>query len=267
MKACFLLLLSLVLALPAASKETRGRVVDGSGEAISYVNIGIRGTTTGTVSRRDGTFSLDIPDSLASRALSFSHVSYRPVDLPVGAEMRVAMEAADYPIEEVVVRPGKKRRLTGVGIRIPGQGVPTRTGMELGSILDVKYDFSAQRIGFTVLSCKAAALLRFNIYAIDGEEFDNIVRTPIYCPIELSDEPMRYSTELEQPVFLEAGRYFVSLEFVELGGEFNEEGIQEQHTLFFPIFLKPSYIRDNSMGSMESQPFNIGLSVSGVEYR
>ncbi len=265
------LILTLLLALPAVAKEVTGRVVDASGEPVSYVNIGIRGTSTGTLSRRDGTFALTIPDSLASRALSFSHVSYRPVDTTPETTMHVVLQAAEYQAEEIVIRPGKsrKKRLSGDGFRIPSGSIGVKSdstrmnpvsdvGAELGTIVEVNRDFIVKKIRFSINKCTDTAwMLRFNIYRVEGEEFTNVVREPVYFRFPLTKEPLVIETAFDQTLFLTPGRYFVAMEFVELGADLS---------LLFPAHIRSSYIRNSSMGRWEKCHVNIGLSVSGVEY-
>jgi hypothetical protein len=53
-----------------------GRVLAENGEGLPGVNIGLKGTTTGTVSDRDGGYSLAIPDESAGGTLVFSFIGY-----------------------------------------------------------------------------------------------------------------------------------------------------------------------------------------------
>lgn len=271
MKAIFLIL-GLLVALPLAAKEASGRIVDTSGEAISYVNVGIRGTTTGTISGRDGAFLLDIPDSLASRALSFSHVSYISRELPSGVDMRVELQAADYAIDEVVVRPGKARhkRLSGTGFQFGSNSLGVRSdsssahptsdlGAELGTLVEVKYDFAIEHVHFAVKKCSDTTwVLRFNIYAVEDGKFTNLIREPLYFRFPLIRREHLVQAALPHQLVLTPGTYFVALEFVELG---------EDLSLLFPLYIRSSYIRHSSMGEWEKCPVNIGLVVEGVEYR
>ena len=70
--------------LPAGEEFTvHGKVVDESGDALPGATVLIRGTTTGTVVDRDGTFSLEIPTNKAELVISF--VGYKTIVFPVSS--------------------------------------------------------------------------------------------------------------------------------------------------------------------------------------
>jgi hypothetical protein len=49
----------------------KGKVVDNTGLPMPGVNITLKGTTTGTTTLADGTFSLNVPDGAGTLVFSF----------------------------------------------------------------------------------------------------------------------------------------------------------------------------------------------------
>jgi TonB-linked SusC/RagA family outer membrane protein len=91
---------------PAAivNRIVAGKVVDKeTQEPIPGVNILLKGTSLGTVTGADGTFSIDIPDTGGS--LVFSFIGYKTREEPIDerTEILVAMESDVISLGEVVV--------------------------------------------------------------------------------------------------------------------------------------------------------------------
>ncbi|TAJ12065.1 SusC/RagA family TonB-linked outer membrane protein [Marinilabiliaceae bacterium JC017] len=93
-----------------------GKVIDASGEGIPGVNVSIKGTTTGTITSIDGTYSLDVenPDAI----LIYSFIGYETVELSIAGkkELNVTLLEDMQGLDEVVVvgyGTQKKVNLTG----------------------------------------------------------------------------------------------------------------------------------------------------------
>ena len=103
--------LTLALALVSASivigfsqYTVSGTVTDGSGEALIGVSILVDGTTIGTITDIDGSFSLDLSSDPAS--LVFSYLGYATSVLEVSSDSNVlnlVMEESASRLDEVVV--------------------------------------------------------------------------------------------------------------------------------------------------------------------
>lgn len=63
--------------------EIRGKVTDEAGDPIAYVNIGIPGTSVGTISGKEGKFQINIPASRKNDTLKFSAIGYQSQFLSV----------------------------------------------------------------------------------------------------------------------------------------------------------------------------------------
>lgn len=87
----------------AQNRTITGKVVGGANEALPGVSILIRGTTQGTTSDANGSFTIDVPGP--ESILVFSFVGYAPQDVKVAnqSSVSVVMREDDQQLSEVVV--------------------------------------------------------------------------------------------------------------------------------------------------------------------
>lgn len=89
----------------AGTRLVQGRITDkSSGEGMSGATVLVKGTTTGTVTAADGSFSLVVPAAAAE--LTISSIGYTPQELPVpaaGAPLALALTPDTKMLSEVVV--------------------------------------------------------------------------------------------------------------------------------------------------------------------
>lgn len=100
--------------LTAQPSQIIGRVVsEGDGEPIPGVSIRVQGSTVGTVTNINGTYSLSIPKG--SETLSFSFIGYVTQEIPVrqGEVIDVEMQEDIQALQEVVVTGYSDDRLQG----------------------------------------------------------------------------------------------------------------------------------------------------------
>ena len=112
----FLTLVGSLGNLTAQEVQITGVVKDGSGEGLPGVTVKIEGTTNGTVTDIDGSFSLD---ATANTVLEFSSVGFttKSVEMGVNTYFDIQMEDDIAELSEVVVigyGSTKKKDLTGV---------------------------------------------------------------------------------------------------------------------------------------------------------
>src|SRR6188474_3534661 len=108
-KLFFLLGGVVIFAMQAnAQRSVSGKVTDESGSPIPNASVLARGTTTGTVTKADGTYTLVVPAS--AKALVFSSVDMSPIELAIGTQsvINATLKAEDKTLSEIVV--------TGTGI-------------------------------------------------------------------------------------------------------------------------------------------------------
>ncbi|HTF20786.1 MAG TPA: SusC/RagA family TonB-linked outer membrane protein [Chryseolinea sp.] len=110
MKRILLLLFGVVCALysHAQDRNLTGKIVDEAQEGLPGVNVILKGTTIGTVSSSDGTFSLAVPQT--GGTLVFSFIGLATQEVVIGNEnaLSVKMTTDVRQLSEVVV--------TGVGV-------------------------------------------------------------------------------------------------------------------------------------------------------
>lgn len=110
MKRILPLLVGLVCALTAYAQDRTitGKIVDDANEALPGVNVILKGTTVGTVSASDGTFSLVLPQSGGTLVFSFIGLATQEVALTESNVVNVTMATDVRQLSEVIV--------TGVGV-------------------------------------------------------------------------------------------------------------------------------------------------------
>ncbi len=93
--------------------QITGKVTDMNGKnPLAYVNIGIKEKNIGTISKEDGSFSIDIPSDYQSGSLTFSIVGYDESNLSIRDLMstgNVVIQLKEKPIQfkEVVITGNK----------------------------------------------------------------------------------------------------------------------------------------------------------------
>ncbi|MCF8243947.1 MAG: SusC/RagA family TonB-linked outer membrane protein [Saprospiraceae bacterium] len=111
-----LLGLALLPALAFSQRTISGTVTDASnGETLIGASILVVGTSTGTVSDIDGTYSLTVPEG--STALRLSYTGYEPVEVQLGASntVDIAMNPGTLLSEIVVIGYGEVKKEDATG--------------------------------------------------------------------------------------------------------------------------------------------------------
>ena len=87
----------------SVDKTLTGKIVDEKKTPLPGVSVVVKGSTTGTTTNADGSFSLLVND--ASEVLTFSFIGYTSQDLPIGnrSTFEVTMVPSSEELTEVVV--------------------------------------------------------------------------------------------------------------------------------------------------------------------
>ena len=102
MKKIFTLLFFALLSLGLfAQKQVSGVVVDGKGEPVIGASIQASGTSQGTISDYDGTFEMEVAESVKTLVISF--IGMTTQEVPAGENLKVVMTENTEIIQEVVV--------------------------------------------------------------------------------------------------------------------------------------------------------------------
>lgn len=83
-------------------KQISGRVTDSGGGIIPGVSVVIKGTTTGTITNAEGSYTLQVPNDAKVLLFSFVGMKTQEVFIPNGSIINVIMEEETIGIEEVV---------------------------------------------------------------------------------------------------------------------------------------------------------------------
>ena len=282
-------LASALLLLPAllSAQErvsVRGKIVNEKGEPVEYVQVGVPKHQIGTISTADGRFEISMPPD----TLQFFHVSYQAAGYPVTGpadDLVVVLHEQELPPAVFIGGDTKEKYLLRAGKNLlKNMGVISITledgnfkGKELGSVAQTKKPFLVQDISLTVHDNRIPdCVASINIYRIEGpeESFVNVLHTPIYFDVAVSDAPRKYDLHPEETLLLEPGRYFIAFQIVGCDeaalqaflAKPMEEQIHEMYMNFY-IYLKSSYLRKSALGEMKHYPVNIGISVKGLEYQ
>ena len=93
-----------MMAVQAYAQRTiTGKVTDEKGNPLPNVSVMIKGTTSGTVSRNDGTYSLSVPST--AKTLVFTSVDMTPFETSIGSQSSInaTMRHEDQSLTEVIV--------------------------------------------------------------------------------------------------------------------------------------------------------------------
>ena len=106
MRNFFMLMLGMLFSLQlwAQNRTITGKVTSASGDPVPNASVQVRGSTVGTVTSNDGTFSLSIPPNAST--LVISSLGYATQELPIGNQtiFNARLEAgAQQSMQEVVV--------------------------------------------------------------------------------------------------------------------------------------------------------------------
>ncbi|MDR2286420.1 MAG: SusC/RagA family TonB-linked outer membrane protein [Prevotellaceae bacterium] len=85
----------------AQTATITGTVVDDIGEVLAGVSVTIKGTTVGTVTNKDGKFTVDVPAN--NKVLIFTFVGMKTVETEAVTDMRIVMHFDSEELDNVVI--------------------------------------------------------------------------------------------------------------------------------------------------------------------
>ena len=131
MRKQLLLLSGFVLCsiIALAQRTITGKVTDEKGNPVANASVIVKGTTAGTTSKLDGTYSLTVPAN--GRALIFSSIDMSTEEKQIGnqSEINVSLKAEDKTLSEVVVTgygTQRKKEVTGNIATVKGAAVTNK---------------------------------------------------------------------------------------------------------------------------------------------
>ena len=247
--------------LHGQNKITGSVLDEKSNLPIEYVNIGIAGKNIGTVSDKDGKFSLVIESQYINDSLLFSCIGFESHSVKISdikENDTINLKEKLYFLNEVTVKPLIfKERVFGITSK---SGFFTgfennKLGYECGLLLKNKKKAIIKSVNVNISTSYDTIFFRLNIYeAKEKNSFENILTEPIYVSV-LKENILKNSLHIdltEQNIIVN-GNFLVTLEHVR---ELGDGG------LWFPASLKQkTYYRKTSQGNWQTVPIGISLSV------
>jgi len=120
---------ALCTQLWAQTKTVTGTVTDAAGSPLANVSVQVKGSTTGTVTGTDGSFTLTVPDNTRTLVLSSVGFLSQEVSVANSSTVNISLKAGDQSMEEVVVvayGTQKRESITGSVSTIGAKELETR---------------------------------------------------------------------------------------------------------------------------------------------
>lgn len=133
--------LSSALMLEEQQQTIKGRVVDENDAPLSGVSVTVKGTSIGTITNQEGSFTVELPT--ANSVLVFSLLGYTPQEvIPIGnTDIAISLQPATSDLDEVVVigyGTQVRRDLTGAVSSVKAEDIVMSQGPEIGNMLKGK---------------------------------------------------------------------------------------------------------------------------------
>lgn len=266
------LICCICIAFNLSAKNYTSVVVDKAGkQPVAYANVGIVGHNIGTVSGEDGTFILDVPDSLNTNAMVMvSMIGYEPYRTSLrelASRKEIPLNRSDNTLKEVVVKSKVfNRRVLGnttksmsvtVGFRKDSTLEEQQLGYELGTLMKIKRKPTLiDSVFINFAQCSNDSLFfRLNIYEEVKDSFINILPKPYYVAFSRAEALKGIKMNLRDLELTVSNNFLVSLELIRE---------MEPGSLFFSASFLSSktYFRAASQGDWHKLPMNIGIGIS-----
>ncbi|MBQ0129315.1 MAG: carboxypeptidase-like regulatory domain-containing protein [bacterium] len=238
--ALTLILSVMFLALNAQSIDIQGFLMDAKTQKpVQYANIGIAEKNIGTVTDENGRFVLAVPDSLTKHDLTFSRIGYQKKNVAVNSFGKHAdtllLVPEIYELQEVTVSVGKmrERKVGHAGNKmVQFQDNASHLGYEFGTMLKLSKkkpsllkDFNFQAVTFGNIDY---ALMRVNIYQVDGEEFTNVLKENIYVTLTDNESEYEKCVNLLPYNIVVQGEIAVTLELVKVHYKAEPQKVEQE---------------------------------------
>lgn len=176
-----------------AQKQCNGIVRDyDTQEPISFASVWVKGTTIGTLTQLNGSFSITLPKS--SDTLMISTVGYKDYIIPYAAISNNSMEIYAIPtaiiLEKTVIRPGKN-----MAIPIVRNAIKNRRENRPGTVDSINFmEYNKLNISLSGLDSsifKANFIRKNPEILIKANEYDSTWSVPLYFSERLTLEKRR----------------------------------------------------------------------------
>ena len=230
MKALYFILLLVFCIRTSTGQTVAGKVVDlATNEPLAYVNVGVVGRPLGTITDETGAFALETTGLPVEATVRFSMIGYIAKTYTVQNLLdnngkTIELESAPIQLSEVVVRPGKPRKIGETKNALMGVagwgGVEQGKGNEIG----IKMELGESPVQVKSLHMHIfkqsfdTCLLRLHIRnVIDELPGDELLTQNIYLPI--TKESGWVEIDLSQYQLVFNGDIVLSFEWISAKGD------------------------------------------------
>jgi len=174
-----------------AQKTVTGTVTDDAGKAIPGVSVLVKGTTIGTMSLSDGTYSVKVPDG--SNVLIFSYIGKETQEITIsGNVVNVKLMPSSEAIDEVVVTAlgiSRDKKSLGYAVQeVEGDDINAVKGDNFvsslsGKVSGVQIQTNTNFGGSTNVIVRGSSSLTGNnqaLFVVDGVPIDNTIFNDSY---------------------------------------------------------------------------------------
>lgn len=129
MRKMFLLLMGVLLLVGQAFAQSRtisGKVTDATGAPVPNASVVVKGTSVGTTTKTDGTFSLNVPANTRVIVISGVGLVEQEINVSKTSVVNVSLKTEDKNLTEVVVvgyQTLKKKEVTAAIARVGGEEI------------------------------------------------------------------------------------------------------------------------------------------------
>jgi len=268
--------------LLANTQTLSGVVIDAATEQpIPFVNIGIIGTTWGTVSDVAGTFELSLDDGDDQDSLRCSHVGYEAFTISVDSIRSrryldtVKLKKASLSLTEIVIT-SRAQSLQCVGIP-KGKCFPVPLFHKITSNVPFPQESYRHEIGTLFSNDEPIKLdsikihfvdpqmdtieFRLNVYKLEGEDFVQLLKVPTYFSILRMETLVPTIIDISDQQIHVDGAYLVTVE--------NYKQVRDDACSILANFKKwgrryPTYYRGSSQSNwwrLRRKSRDFGLSI------
>jgi hypothetical protein len=277
-----LFLFFLLLSLETAAQTISGTVLDAeTHKPIPYANVGVIHKTKGTVTDRQGAFSLGAVSREQTDTLKISCVGYVPLVLPLyQANVDLFLENRPFELDPsleklkvVEIKPGKIKT-DNIGNRIRSRAIvvgfsTNNLGTEVGTVLKYRHKKQGQIMNLNF--CRDgmlfdSILLRVNLYEFhNGTPGKSLLSEPLYLRSKSKLGPLSRDVS-DKNIFID-GDCFLSVEWVDFAGDFPEKEKDYCKIWFNAGFLREdTYFRATSRSDWVKEDMDVGFWAT-VKYK
>lgn len=251
------------LTILAIGQEYSGNVTNIDCSPIEFVNIGIPMKNIGTVSDLYGNYTINLTNQSDSDSLKFSCIGFKPYTIIIKEfkelkEKTITLTKEVYTIEEVTVMSkhikDKTFGVESVSKIFTGGFSKVELGYEFGVLMKNNKKAFLKTMTINIAICDFDSIFfRVNIYRVKGDEFENILKEPIYVNISKSDIKDKIVVDLKPYDLCTDEDFLVTLEHVKDLGK----GILQ----FYGSMSKKTYIRKTSQDKWNEVPLGASIYV------